>query len=62
MNLMNIISVLSLVIALSTGIATILMYLRYVSVVRGAFMAITADKTGEIEIVDLLHDLAKLPG
>ena len=61
MNLMNIISVLSLVIALSTGIATLLMYLRYASLFRGAFMAVKAGKTGEIEIVDLLNDLAKQP-
>jgi len=61
MNLMSIITVVSLVMALSNGIAMILMYLRYASVVRGAFMAIKANKTGEIEIVDLLNDLAKLP-
>ncbi len=55
MNLLSIITVVSLVMAFSTWIVTILMYLRYASVFRGALMAVKAGKTGEIEIVDLLN-------
>jgi len=62
MNLMTIITVISLVMAFSNVIAMILMYFRYAAVVRDAFMTVKANKSGEIEVVDLLNGLAKLPG
>jgi len=59
MNIMTIITVISLVVAVSNGIATIIMYLRYVQVVRGSFAVLKATADGEIEITDLLADSMK---
>ena len=56
MNPLSIITAISLVVAISNGIGLILMYLRYVEVVRGTFAAIRTTKEGEVEIVDLLSD------
>ena len=57
MNIMTLITVISMVLAVSNGIATILMYLRYVQVVRGSFAVLKATADGEIEITDLLAEL-----
>ena len=57
MNIMTLITVISMVLAFSNGIATILMYLRYVQVVRGSFAVLKATADGEIEITDLLAEL-----
>ena len=57
MNIMTLITVISMVLAFSNGIATILMYLRYVQVVRGSFAVLKATAVGEIEITDLLTEL-----
>lgn len=57
MNIMTLITVISMVLAFSNGIATILMYLRYVQVVRGSFAVLKATADGEIEITDLLTEL-----
>jgi len=56
MNMLNIITVVSLVMAVSNGIAMILMYHRYVQVVRGAFATLRATESGEVEMIDLLSD------
>jgi len=57
MNIMTLITVISMVLAFSNGIATILMYLRYVQVVRGSFAVLKATADGDIEITDLLTEL-----
>lgn len=54
MNLMSIITVISLVIAIANGIGMALMYMRYIQVIRGSFAALRITKDGEVEIVDLL--------
>lgn len=59
MNIMALITVISMVLAVSNGIATILMYLRYVQVVRGSFAVLKATANGEIEVTDLLADSMK---
>jgi hypothetical protein len=59
MNTVTLITVISLVVAVSNGIATIIMYLRYVQVVRGSFAVLKATADGEIEITDLLADSMK---
>ncbi len=59
MNIMTLITVISMVLAVSNGIATILMYLRYVQVVRGSFAVLKATADGEIEVTDLLADSMK---
>jgi len=59
MNTVTLITVISLVVAVSNGIATILMYLRYIQVVRGSFAVLKATADGEIEITDLLSDSMK---
>jgi len=59
MNTVTLITVISLVVAVSNGIATILMYLRYIQVVRGSFAVLKATAEGEIEITDLLADSMK---
>lgn len=61
MNVSGIITVISLIIAISNGIGMILMYLRYVEVTRGAFAVLRATTEGEIEIGDLLFDRLKPP-
>lgn len=60
MNLMSIVTVVTLVIGISNGIGMILMYLRYVRVIRGAIMVIRATDCGEGEILDLLSDLSRI--
>lgn len=56
MNILNVVTVISLVMAFSNGIAMILMYFRYVQVVRGAFATLRATESGEVEMIDLLSD------
>ncbi|MDD1728783.1 MAG: hypothetical protein LUQ50_06900 [Methanospirillum sp.] len=51
MNVMSVVAVISLVMAVSNGIAMILTYQRYASVVRGVFMANKVNKAGKVEIV-----------
>jgi hypothetical protein len=60
MNLMSIVTVVTLIIGLSNGIGIVLMYLRYVTVIRGAIMAVRATDGGEVEILDLLSDFSKI--
>ena len=60
MNLMSIVTVVSLVVAISNGIGMILMYLRYAKVIRGAIMAVRTSEGGEVEIVDLLSDISRI--
>lgn len=57
MNIMTLITVISMVLAVSNGIATILMYIRYLRVVRGSFAILKATADGDIEITDLLTEL-----
>ena len=59
MNIMSIIMVISLVAAIANGIGMILMYLRYIQIIRGSFAALRATPDGEVEIVDLLSDSLK---
>ncbi|MDD1724033.1 MAG: hypothetical protein LUQ07_02760 [Methanospirillum sp.] len=56
MNIMETITVISLVAAIANGIGMALVYLRYIRVIRGAFAAHKATPDGEVEIVDLLSD------
>ena len=58
MNLVSIVTVVSLVLAIGNGIRMILMYWRYAQVIRGAIMTVKATKAGEVEIVDLLDGLS----
>ena len=56
MNIPEIITVISLVVAMANGIGMILMYLRYIRVIRGSFAVLHANEEGEVEIMDLLSD------
>ena len=60
MNLMSIVTFVSLVMAIGNGLGMILMYWRYAQVIRGAIMMVKATKVGEVEIVDLLDRLSGL--
>ena len=46
MNITEIITVISLVVASANGIGMILMYLRYIRIVRGSFAALRATREG----------------
>ena len=56
MNITEIITVISLVVASANGIGMILMYLRYIRIIRGSFAVLHANEKGEVEILDLLSD------
>jgi hypothetical protein len=58
MNLMSIVTVVSLILAIGNGIGMILMYWRYAQVIRDAIMTVKTTKAGEVEIVDLLDGLS----
>jgi hypothetical protein len=53
MNLMSIVTVMSLILAIRDGIGMILMYRQYAQVIRGAIMTVKATKVGEVEIVEV---------
>lgn len=61
MTLMSIVTVVSLIVSISNGIGMILLYLQYTKVIRGAIMAVRATEGGEVEILDLLSDLSRIP-
>ena len=54
MNISEIITVISLVVAMANGIGMILMYLRYIRIIRGSFATLRVTESGEVEIVDIL--------
>ncbi len=58
MNLMSIVTVVSLVLTIGNRIGMILMYWRYAQVIRDVIMTVKATKAGEVEIVDLLDSLS----
>lgn len=60
MNLMSLVTVVTLIIGVFNGIGMILMYLRYALVIRGAIMVIRATDCGEVENLDLLSDLSRI--
>ena len=48
MNLAGIVAVISLVAAIGNGMACILMYLRFVSSIRGVITMVRVDRNGEV--------------
>lgn len=53
MDITGIITIVSVVMAVSNGIGMVLMYLRYIEVTRNAIMTIRATEEGLVEIMDL---------
>ena len=54
MDITGIITILSMVMAVSNGIGMVFMYLRYIEVTRNAIMTIRTTEEGLVEIIDLL--------
>ena len=48
MNLAGIVAVISLVASLMNGMACLLMYLRYLSFIRGVITMVRVDRNGEV--------------
>lgn len=54
MGISDIITVVSVVVAISNGIGLVFMYIRYIRVTKNAIMSLRATEEGLIEIIDLL--------
>ena len=54
MDITGIITIISMVMAVSNGIGMVLMYLRYIEITRNAIMTIRATEEELVEITDLL--------
>lgn len=59
MNILDTITVISLLATIANGIGMTLVYLRYIRVIRGAFAVLKATPGGEVENVDLLKDILR---
>ena len=54
MNLAGIVAVISLVASLVNGMACLLMYLRYLSFIRGVITMVRVDRNGEVRCEERL--------
>lgn len=54
MEITGIITIVSVVVAVSNGIGMVCMYLRYIRLARNAIMTLKATEEGLVEIIDLL--------
>ncbi len=53
MDITGIITIVSVVLAVSNGIGMVFMYIRYIEVTRNVIMTIRATEEGFVEIMDL---------